>query len=90
MPPVLTPQRRTLYLSLFSTRRDGQGLSAKAPVQVKRKEEVQPEKAKPYWTLMDPKEAGKLWRANYGDKVPTDEELAAAAARREAAAAAAK
>jgi hypothetical protein len=27
----------------------------KAPVHVRSKEEVQPEKAKPYWTLMDPK-----------------------------------
>jgi hypothetical protein len=52
-----------------SRRRDGQGLSAKAPVKVP-KVEGAPERGKPYWSLMDPKEAGKLWRKQYGDKVP--------------------
>ncbi len=32
-----------------------------------------PERGKLYWSLMDPKEAGKLWRKQYGDKVPVDE-----------------
>lgn len=57
-------------LSFSRHRRDGQGLSTKAPVHVP----GAPERGKPYWTLMDPKEAGRLWRKQYGDKVPAPAE----------------
>lgn len=51
-------------------RRNGEALSAKARVPV----ENAPERGKPYWTLLDPREAGRLWRRNFGDKVPAEDE----------------
>ena len=65
-----------------ATHRKGESLSAKAPVDLGR------EKSKPYWDLMTREEAGKRWRAAFGDApgaVPSEQE-----AKRRAAKAAAK
>ena len=61
-----------IWACMDSRKRSGQGLSSKAPVIADAKEE----RAKPYWNLMDPKEAGARWRKQFGDKVPTENELA--------------
>ncbi|EEH55297.1 uncharacterized protein MICPUCDRAFT_60445 [Micromonas pusilla CCMP1545] len=63
-------------------KRKGESLSAKAPVDLGRA------KSKPYWDLMTREEAGKRWRAAFGDApgaVPSEQE-----AKRRAAKAAAK
>ena len=67
-PVARSDTSRPLHTRL--ARRDGEALSAKARVPV----ENAPERGKPYWTLLDPREAGRLWRRNFGDKVPAEDE----------------
>lgn len=81
-PQSNPPPNQSTPTPSSATHRKGESLSAKAPVDLGRA------KSKPYWDLMTREEAGKRWRAAFGDApgaVPSEQE-----AKRRAAKAAAK